>query len=415
MRVVYVGGVGVLVASIIAAILATGGTSVKANLWVSSTGGSCTRSASQVDYNSSQACGTILEAADASQTGDLVLVKAGNYGFFDGTDKAITIRAAEGEHSTLGLYLRSGDCCFTIDGGPSLKFEINDNGGPSIGSGVTDVTIKNINFTTSISIDNPGPNANIVFDHNWHHNVGGQGNPPGALTFAYGDPTSCGCTVENSLFQNFSADGIQTGTGLLVRNNIFQNILPANVEEHTDNVQSVGAIGLTVRGNLVTGNCEQGITSFDGGSNLTFTHNVVAGCTAHWLSAGAHDTLNPLTNATVTFNTIDTRVQPGSTINCEHVSGATIRNNISGDLFLNGCDSLTRTTNMLAGAAAGSDFTGLPTFAGGSTRKNFRDYCLAAGSAGYTGASDGGQVGACGEGFTGGPPIDWYVFPGAGL
>lgn len=414
MRRVYLGGgVVVLVSAVIAAILATSGTPTTANVWVDpSDDTGCARVSSRAEYDASKSC-SIDGAAGVAQAGDLILVRTGSYDAFDGTDKAITIKSAPGNHVQTSMFLRTGDCCFTLDGGPELGIEITANGGPTIGSGVTNLLLKNLEFTTAISIDNPGPNANIVFDHNWHHNVGVNGNPPGALTFAYDTPSSCGCTVKNSLMENFSADGIQTGTGLLVENNIFKNILPSNEEEHTDNVQSVGSVGTTVRGNLVTGNCEQGITSFDGGANLAFEHNVIAGCTAHWLSMGAHDVANPLATASMQYNTIDTALVDGA-INCEAVTNMTLRNNIAGNMFLANCAPVTRTNNMTLGGGFG-DTAGVPIFVGGSGRKKFRDYCLSPTSPGYTGASDGGQVGACGGGFGGGPPDDWYTFPGTGL
>jgi hypothetical protein len=78
MRVVYVGGVGVLVATVIAAILAIS-TPTTANLWIDANGGTCTRSGSPAAYDDAAACGTFDAANDVCESGDTVLVKAGTY------------------------------------------------------------------------------------------------------------------------------------------------------------------------------------------------------------------------------------------------------------------------------------------------------------------------------------------------
>jgi hypothetical protein len=430
MRKVYLGGSAAVVAVIMAAIIASsnggGGTPTPtatstatatatattqpglANVWVTPAGGTCTRSSTRVALNASTSCSDFDQASNAAQAGDLILVRAGDYDSYDGTDKAITIRADEGQRSTWWMYFRSGDCCFTMDGGPGLNLVVDDNGGPSMGGGTHDVTIKNNEFIASISIDGPGPNANLVFDHNWHHDVGAGGNPAGSISLNYSD-IACNCTIKNSLFENFPADGVQTGSAVLIENNIFNNINPAT-DEHTDNIQGVGATGVVARGNLVTGDCEQGITSFDSGGNMTFENNVIAGCTAHWLSIGAKTVAESLAGATIKNNTIDTLVAPGSTINCENATSVTLRNNITGSFYMPGCPGVVRSNNMVRSDLLSGDFIGIPVFTGGSGRKKFRDYCLSSGSPGFTGANDGGQVGACGAGYSGAPPDDWYTF-----
>ena len=57
---------------------AAAGTS--ANLWVDTSGGSCSRSGSPTDYSDAAACPSLDAAYDAAQCGDLVLVKGGTYG-----------------------------------------------------------------------------------------------------------------------------------------------------------------------------------------------------------------------------------------------------------------------------------------------------------------------------------------------
>ena len=74
-----------------------------ANLWVDTNGGSCARQASASAYSDSQAC-SWSQAYQTAQTGDLILVRGGNYGDVKiGPNKAsiaapgVTFRTASGE------------------------------------------------------------------------------------------------------------------------------------------------------------------------------------------------------------------------------------------------------------------------------------------------------------------------------
>ena len=57
-----------------------GGGSGTANLWVDTSGGSCTRSASPATYADAAACASFNAAYQAAQPGDTVLIKGGSYG-----------------------------------------------------------------------------------------------------------------------------------------------------------------------------------------------------------------------------------------------------------------------------------------------------------------------------------------------
>jgi chitodextrinase len=77
-----------------------------ANLWVDTTGGTCTRSGSLVAYSDGAAC-SWQQANAACLGGDTVLVKAGSYGNViirgsNGRTSACTIKVASGETVTLG-------------------------------------------------------------------------------------------------------------------------------------------------------------------------------------------------------------------------------------------------------------------------------------------------------------------------
>lgn len=74
-----------------------------ANLWVDTTGGTCTRSASHAAYDDAAACATLADAYAAASTTDIVGVRGGNYtnistgNTISGSTKTVTFRVVVGE------------------------------------------------------------------------------------------------------------------------------------------------------------------------------------------------------------------------------------------------------------------------------------------------------------------------------
>jgi hypothetical protein len=340
---------------------------------------------------------TFASAVSAASAGAVLCLANGNYGQWAGTNKAITITNQPGASPTLSLSLRSGDCCFTIDGGRSTldKSEpgiiINGDGGPSIGAGVSNIVIKNTSFTSGFRIDGP-TNANILFDHNIHANLDGNAHTA-AIHLSYGSAQPSGVTIQNSLFRDMSSDGIQTGLGVNIINNEFARIQPANPEQHTDAIQSVGGGGITIRGNFIHEG-EQAIGMFDGTGGNIIEHNVIKNFSAHWISLGGD---RP--GSVVQFNTL---VGTGARlISCPSKSGyqssqTTIRNNIAGDIELSGtvnCTPTVNSKNLLSSGASGLNIAGSPIFVGGSNPGSYLGYLLANNSPGRAAATDGSDVG----------------------
>jgi hypothetical protein len=86
-----------------------------ANLWIDGGAGTCTRSAAGAPYDPATACESLDEAYHAAESGDLVLVKAGDYGAQETasnnaslTDE-VTVRAADGETVTFADLDTHGD------------------------------------------------------------------------------------------------------------------------------------------------------------------------------------------------------------------------------------------------------------------------------------------------------------------
>ncbi len=94
-----------------------------------------------------------LSAASAGQT---ICLATGDYGIWDGTDKAVTVRPAEGATPRMGIDFSSDAENFTLDGGllgftQSWGLRIDDEGGnPNIRGDAKNITIRNTDFSVGI-------------------------------------------------------------------------------------------------------------------------------------------------------------------------------------------------------------------------------------------------------------------------
>jgi hypothetical protein len=323
----------------------------------------------------------------------------------------------------LSVALNNGAANFTIDGGhtnldPSTP-GINMGASTFFGTpGPQHITIKNVAITGASSggvFEFSGPtNTGIVLDHDVWHDVMDTGTEAN-IRFSYDGPS--GVTIQNSLFENSVADGVKVGaSGTAIMNTEFLNIYPfGHSELHTDAIQlccgyssgsNSGSGGLTIVGNFIHGHCEQGLGAFDGTGNNVVQHNVIVGCTAHSLVLGGDKP-----GSTVEWNTVVGA--SNAVINCTSKSGegpstTAISNNFaSGGLDLSSsvpCSPSLDTHNMCGFGCSSPNFNGTPVFVGGASPTTYAGYALASTSPGYHSATDGGQVGAFGGGWTGGPP-----------
>ena len=355
----------------------------------------CDREASAVSLASEVA---------AASAGETICLASGNYGTWQGTGKAITLRPQEGASPSMGIAFGTGDSGFTIDGGrasfgQSWGLRIDQDGGsPNIGGGARNITIKNTDFAVGITIDGVA-NANIVLDHNLHHDLNGH-DYTAAVHLSYASDTPSGVTVSNSLFRDMSADGIQHGPAMKIVGNEFSHVEPtaAGGDEslHTDAIQAYSGCSAGT-GSVITGNYlhdgEQAIGAFDGTCAMTVEDNVIQNFSAHQITLMAD---RPASS--VRHNTI---VGPGPrAIDCASKPGAqpsltNIRDNIAASVVWGGevdCEPSANHHNMLAGAG-GQNFAGTPQFAGGARPTTYAGFKLAPGSPGKNAASDGLDVG----------------------
>jgi hypothetical protein len=171
---VIIRGAGVLV---VAGVLATGayvvneGDGETANLWLSAGAGSCTRSASPVNWDASSSpdarCGSMQEAYDASTTGDLILVSDDGGAFGVQT----IVRNAESQAGPVRTFREASGETWTINGGLALGTDNGlESGNPpnyvtydgftlngsffcvwAAGAASTDTTIQNATITDTSS------------------------------------------------------------------------------------------------------------------------------------------------------------------------------------------------------------------------------------------------------------------------
>ena len=404
---------------------------------------------------------TQVAAATAGQT--VCLTANIDYGAWTGTNKAITVAAADGANPKISLNLGSGDTGFTIDGNHR---QWNDTTGLTITganffggtTGPTNITIKDSYFvgTASANPDDDGACTvggavqsngcievtldpamtprNVLIQHNVFKNINAHrhnnGDPscetwPVTATEANIHMTNegnSGYTFDKNLLLDTTADGFKIGGNATITNNMIVNdkppINPDPECRHTDDMQLFSGRGSHIRGNWLKGGCLEGIDGFDGMGIITIEHNIVTTCNAHHITLLGQD----VAHGDVRFNTIAAGTAPNERIECGAKTGdptsiLSMYNNVARRISLDGGNgggcSPTRNDHNLCDTACGngtSQLTGTPVFVGGSDVSlwdTMEDACLAPGSPGITGADDGGQVGLCGGDWnpaTDGPP-----------
>src|ERR1044072_8114459 len=88
---------------------------------------------------------SLASEVSAASAGQTICLASGSYGTWSGTNKAITLRAADGATATMRYAFSTGDSGFTLDGLSGMGGTITD--------GAHDITIKNSTFTTHATFD----------------------------------------------------------------------------------------------------------------------------------------------------------------------------------------------------------------------------------------------------------------------
>jgi len=131
-----------------------------ANLWINTTGGSCTRSATPAVYSQSTSCGTVAAAWTAAAAGDTVIAKGGTYSSAFSASGAksstVTIKAAAGENpwfagsgtlSSVTNMTVQDDRPVTITYPSNVLTPVGISNGLTMGYTIISGSSANINFT----------------------------------------------------------------------------------------------------------------------------------------------------------------------------------------------------------------------------------------------------------------------------
>lgn len=347
---------------------------------------------------------TLNSQVSAAAVGQTVCLAAGSYGAWSGTNKAITIAPEPNASPTMAFNFGSRAANFTINGGHS-NFDSSTPGinltASSFSAGSQNITLEGVaatdngvSFLVDVRTDGPG----IVIKDNIFHDLEYPNTTSGSIRVLSPDSVpASNIVIENNLFRDMGADGIDASSASTMVGNDFLNVASgSNDPRHTDAIQFFGGPNMVIEGNFDDG-CSQGIDAFDGSHGNTIQDNVIIGCTVHSLSTYA-DTPGSL----VAHNTVIGRggeecgAKSGSPASTTQIRDNVLQQGINWSDVQ--CTPSVDTRNMswpgYGQIHSGSDFTGKPAFAGGANPNTYAGYALAAGSPGKGQATDGGDVGA---------------------
>jgi hypothetical protein len=331
---------------------------------------------------------TFASQVSAATAGQTICLATGNYGTWGGTNKAITVTAASGAAVTMAINFDLNNTQnLTLDG-TAGGGTITSSGGDMLGFTTTarNITIRNVAFTGTLGIDCPR-DSNILLDHNTHNNINYSGGRPGRIHLSCGNNWHSGVTIQNSLLDGGSTDGIQAGIGVNIYNNEFTRITEGTCAEcHTDAIQLIGAPGSHVKGNYLHNN-QDGITAFDGLQNTTIENNVIGtqpdpDCIDMY---GGDAADSPNSNNIIKHNTCG----PGMDIYFFHKGNIPSSDSIVKDNIVPNGVALTDSVRMTV-----TNNVTNPIFVGGANASTLAGLALTSNSPGKGTATDGGDVGA---------------------
>ncbi len=347
---------------------------------------------------SAQSCTQTLSAGanvasvvSSAAAGSTICLNSGSYGSvsFGSFTKSprVTVSSVTGQGASMSLSF-SGTNGVTIDSVTVTSANFS-------GSATKNITVQNSAFTGVAVFDGP-VNSNILLTNNTHNNIegGGQYVYPARLHFPYVSQTHSGITIQNSIMDGGSADGVQASVGVNIIGNVFKNIAEGSCTDcHTDAIQLLSAPGTVIRNNYIY-NCSTGIVAFDGVQQATIEDNIVDTNGRPWGIELYADN-----GSIVRHNTLPYRAgcfwnQSCGKIYLDHKSGdpagtgTVIVDNIATSIEVNnGSTYSQRTNNLVRTGAISGEISGAPTYVGGSTPTTIAGFQLMAGSLGKTAAS----------------------------
>lgn len=223
-----------LFAALVALCLPSVASAQTANLWIDSSGGSCTRQSAGAAYSDSAACASIQAAVSACVPGDTIRMKAGSYG----SQSVTAVKTAPGctviaEPSTTVGSLTTNGAWYEIQ-------NISGSGWNISSAGTNNVTCRNCNFSGNSGVNWAAEGWSNV---SW---IGGS-----LRNF------SCSsCANAMAIFASNNVAGASTATGVLIDGVTFDNIRNTGGNgNHFETIRIDGRVnGLTIRNSTFTNN-----------------------------------------------------------------------------------------------------------------------------------------------------------------
>ena len=268
----------------------------------------------------------------------------------------------------------------------------------------TAFTFDHITFTPPhgcVSVNDNGPDSNILFDHDRLDNMEtegvagclnegsigmwGGGGSPGWLTITnshFGGNTLPGCSDGIQI----GGDGAKIGPG-----NEFTGKFQGNCAAHSDPLQFYAPSG--VSNNIVTGNWfhnnTTGCMCWDGGDNNTFTNNVFESIGYWSIVSGSGEN-----NWLIAHNVFGDDVTMDNGHSAPNGTGNVVRDNVwlPGNDVSDKGSGVSYDHNLNSGKSGTGNINGTPVFVA-SPSSGYYHYQLAPSSPGYQAASDGKSMG----------------------
>jgi hypothetical protein len=254
-------------------------------MWIDTSGGSCTRSASRVAYSDAAACASIDAANDRCQNGDVVLIKGGVYGSgpqnisgSGGRSSMCRVDVVSGERALMKRLGFSGVRWLTVRSVESLEMDCSNGGfacadNPLVpnnkravyfSGGSEDVVVENLRYggfgiadSRRVTIRNSDFGPCDSYDGQDPGGGSREGCPNGPIQYC---DTAIGCTgyneghlIEGNTLHDFGCD-----------DSFFNGV--GSDDCHWECMYVSYASNLTVRGNVFR-NCANGGNIFHSFSN----------------------------------------------------------------------------------------------------------------------------------------------------
>lgn len=345
----------------------------------------------------------ISSAVASAAPGSTVCLNPGNHNSLNLSGVAknprVTVQSTGGQTAVLSFTFQSGTKGINLN-----NLTLNES---YVYNTARDITVSNSIFKARIVFDGVA-NANILLDRNIHNNIaaGGWTVKPARIHLPYGSSSHSGVTIQNSVFDGGSADGVQSGVAVNIINNEFKNIREGSCSDcHTDAIQFYGGpfTGSIIRGNYFYNNSTH-ITSFGPSvQGVLIEDNVIdAGPAGRpWCIEWYSDV-----GSTIRHNTCLYRANCAYGLACGQIDlnrksaepagrGTIVVDNIA--TSINGANGSTwaeRHHNLVRSGAVSGDLTGSPSYTGGSLPSTWVGFELTAASLGVGASSDRTNIGA---------------------